>query len=106
MNNEFLLNTTFLTAYSKLFRGCSDKYAKYSKGINGKKEYYPQSEPLSDGVRLDHLMGNHRIAVYPITDDNTCYFIAADLDDKKRKFNLEEETFEYWKRAEDLGLKS
>jgi superfamily II DNA or RNA helicase len=36
--------------------------------------------PVSDQAILDHLQGRHVIGVYPILDDDRCWFLAADFD--------------------------
>lgn len=36
--------------------------------------------PVSDEVIHDHLSGKHTIGVYPIREDETCWFLAADFD--------------------------
>ncbi|MBI3767974.1 MAG: DEAD/DEAH box helicase family protein [Deltaproteobacteria bacterium] len=36
--------------------------------------------PVSDQVVLDHLQGRYVIGVYPLLDDDTCWFLAADFD--------------------------
>lgn len=36
--------------------------------------------PVNDGVLLDHLQGRHIIGVYPLLEDETCWFLAADFD--------------------------
>jgi len=35
---------------------------------------------LSDQVVLDHLQGRHSIGVYPLLNDETCWFLTADFD--------------------------
>jgi hypothetical protein len=35
--------------------------------------------PLSDAVIYDHLAGEHTVGVYPLLEDDTCYFLAVDL---------------------------
>jgi hypothetical protein len=37
--------------------------------------------PLSDAVIHDHLTGKDTLGVYPLLDDDTCYFLAVDFDD-------------------------
>ncbi|ALK99981.1 DEAD/DEAH box helicase [Massilia sp. WF1] len=37
--------------------------------------------PLSDAVIYDHLAGKHTVGVYPLLEDDTCYFLAADFDE-------------------------
>ena len=36
--------------------------------------------PVDDQVILDHLQGRHVIGVYPLLEDDTCSFLAADFD--------------------------
>lgn len=36
--------------------------------------------PVEDRVILDHLQGRHVIGVYPLIEDETCWFLAADFD--------------------------
>jgi hypothetical protein len=36
--------------------------------------------PVDDQVILDHLQGRHVIGVYPLLEDDTCCFLAADFD--------------------------
>ena len=37
--------------------------------------------PLTDELILKHFKGSHVLGVYPLLEDNTCNFIAADFDD-------------------------
>lgn len=41
--------------------------------------------PLTDGVLLNHLLGKETAGIYPILEDNTSYFIAADFDEAEWK---------------------
>jgi hypothetical protein len=36
--------------------------------------------PVSDQVVLDHLRGKHVMGVYPLLEDETCWFLTADFD--------------------------
>jgi superfamily II DNA or RNA helicase len=36
--------------------------------------------PLTDQVIINHLQGRHIIGVYPLLQDETCWFLAADFD--------------------------
>jgi hypothetical protein len=38
--------------------------------------------PMGDQVVLDHLQGRHVIGVYPLLEDDTCWFLAADFDEE------------------------
>ena len=37
--------------------------------------------PLSDAAIYAHLAGDHTIGVYPLLEDDTCYFLAVDFDE-------------------------
>jgi len=41
--------------------------------------------PLSDAVIYAHLAGDHTIGVYPLLEDDTCYFLAIDFDEAEWK---------------------
>ena len=93
-----------LNLYQSLFRGRTDVYAKYWEK-NGQANYSPVYDvnwtaynnfkltgglfrafkdkkliPLTPDIIKKHLIGSHAIGVYPILQDNTSYFIAADFD--------------------------
>ena len=36
--------------------------------------------PVSDQVVIDHLQGRHVMGIYPLLEDETCWFLAADFD--------------------------
>ena len=50
-----------------------------------KKEYLA----FDDETVLDHLTGKETVGVYPLLEDNTSYFIAADFDDVNWKENIQ-----------------
>ena len=37
--------------------------------------------PLSDAVIYGHLAGEHTVGVYPLLEDDSCYFVAVDFDE-------------------------
>src|SRR3546814_20855744 len=37
--------------------------------------------PVSNVVIYDHLAGRHTVGVYPILQDDSCYFLAVDFDE-------------------------
>jgi superfamily II DNA or RNA helicase len=37
--------------------------------------------PLSDAVIYDHLAGKQTVGVYPLLEDDSCYFLAVDFDE-------------------------
>lgn len=91
--------------FRELFRGREDVHPKYWENpAKGKKGYSPACAnewvpglcdkkrvkcgacphrafiPISDPVILDHFKGRHVIGVYPMLEDETCWFLAADFD--------------------------
>src|SRR3989344_4558932 len=93
-----------LNLYQSLFRGRTDVYARYWEK-NGQANYSPAYDvnwtaydkykltggsfkdfkdkkliPLTPDIVKKHLIGANAIGVYPILQDNTSYFIAADFD--------------------------
>src|SRR3989339_699021 len=93
-----------LNLYQSLFRGRTDVYARYWEK-NGQANYSPAYDVnwtaynkykstggsfkdfkdkklifLTPGIVKKHLIGSHAIGIYPILQDNTSYFIAADFD--------------------------
>ena len=92
--------------YRRLFRGRSDVYpVRWESQNSGKAGYAPACAnewragvcekprikcgdcsnrllmPLSDSVIYNHLAGEHTVGVYPLLEDDTCYFLAIDFDE-------------------------
>lgn len=76
--------------FTSLFKGRSDVFAKrWEKWDGGGSGYSPvysdwskkNFTALSDIFVEKHLIGDITIGLYPILQDNTSYFIAADFDD-------------------------
>jgi hypothetical protein len=95
-----------IALFRRLFRGRTDVYpVRWESPRTGRSGYTPAcanewrpgvcekphikcSEcghrrliPLSDAVIHDHLTGKSTVGVYPLLDDDTCYFLAVDFDD-------------------------
>ncbi|NJP38632.1 DEAD/DEAH box helicase [Alkalicoccus luteus] len=73
-----------IQAFKRLFRGRQDVYAQRVEDENGSK-YYPvkhgkRHAPLTDSVLYHHLAGADMIGIYPLMEDQTCYFLAVDFD--------------------------
>ncbi|MFT8321951.1 MAG: DEAD/DEAH box helicase family protein [Bacillus sp. (in: firmicutes)] len=92
--------------FKNLFRGRTDVYALRWQSKNGKSGYSPACEhewkpimcqkptikcvdcqhrtflPLTDQVIYDHLIGKRTIGIYPLLQDETCWFLAVDFDKK------------------------
>ena len=92
--------------FRRLFRGRTDVYpVRWEGKTSGKSGYAPACAnewrpricekprikcgdcdhrllmPLSDAVIYSHLAGDHTIGIYPLLEDNTCYFLAVDFDE-------------------------
>ncbi len=92
--------------FRRLFRGRTDVYpVRWEGKTSGKSGYAPACAnewragvcekprikcgncshrllvPLSDSVIYDHLAGKQTIGVYPLLDDDSCYFLAVDFDE-------------------------
>lgn len=88
-----------------MFRGREDVYAVRWEGRSGKTGYSPAGIrewdqagsagrgqkrafrhsklfALSEEVIRDHLLGKQTIGVYPLLQDDTCWFVAVDFDKK------------------------
>src|SRR5258708_5714544 len=95
-----------VSLFSSLFRGRGDVYALRWEGKNGRTGYSPAGIrewnqapspgrgqkksfrhsklfPLSEEVIRDHLLGKQTIGVYPLLQDDTCWFVAVDFDKKR-----------------------
>jgi superfamily II DNA or RNA helicase len=94
--------------FRRLFRGRTDVYpVRWESKATGKSGYAPACAnewragvcekprikcgecpnrsliPLSDAAIYGHLAGDFTIGVYPLLEDDTCYFLAIDFDDCK-----------------------
>ena len=95
-----------ITLFRRLFRGRTDVYpVRWESKTTGKTGYSPACAnewlagvcekprikcgdcakrlliPLSDAVIYDHLAGEHTVGVYPLLEDDSCYFLAVDFDE-------------------------
>jgi len=91
--------------FRTLFRGRDDVYAVRWEGKGNRAGYSPagirdweqptftksgkkrpfqisKPFPLSDDVVREHLLGKQTIGVYPLLQDDTCWFVAVDFDKK------------------------
>ena len=92
--------------FRRLFRGRMDVYPiRWESKTTGKSGYAPACAnewragvcekprikcgdcgnrlliPLSDAVIYGHLAGEHTVGVYPLLEDDSCYFVAVDFDE-------------------------
>lgn len=90
--------------FRRMFRGRDDVYPLRWKSAKGRAGYSPACGnewkprlcnkretkcsdcpnrlllPVTDQVIYDHLAGKSTVGVYPLLDDNSCYFLAVDFD--------------------------
>ena len=81
-----------ITLFRSLFRGREDVFArrweKWDGGVSGYSPIYKNwkkkddYEPLTGAWVEKHLRGTQTLGVYPLLQDNTSWFIAADFDGK------------------------
>ncbi len=95
-----------ISLFRRLFNGRTDTYPiRWESQSTGKSGYAPacgnewragvcekprikcgdcnhrQLKPLTDDVIYGHLTGKYTIGVYPLLDDDRCYFLAVDFDE-------------------------
>ena len=111
--------------FRRLFRGRTDVYSLRWEGkTSGKSGYAPACVnewragvcekprikcgdcsnrlliPLSDAVIYDHLAGEHTVGVYPLLEDDTCYFLAVDFDEA----DWRDDARAFMQSCEELGV--
>ncbi len=100
-----LTPTEKVTLFRSLFRGRDDVYPKlWTNAKTGRTGYAPACSnewvrgvcdkprvkcgdcpnqafiPVTEQILLEHLQGRHVVGVYPMLQDETCWFLAADFD--------------------------
>lgn len=111
--------------FRRLFRGRTDVYpVRWEGKTSGKSGYAPACAnewragvcekprikcgdcdnrlliPLSDSVIYGHLAGEHTVGVYPLLEDDTCYFLAVDFDEAEWR----EDAHAFMQSCEELGV--
>ncbi len=96
-----------IALFRSLFHGRDDVYAVRWENADGRSGYMPKADrdwkaylrakdqdrkkvdrltrkfrPLTDEVVRGHLVGDHTIGIYPLLQDETCWFLAVDFDKK------------------------
>lgn len=64
-------------------------------GKQCKKCQYRENKPLTLDVFKRHIYNNQTIGIYPMLEDETCYFLAFDFDDKKNENKIKEEVLAF-----------
>lgn len=114
-----------VTLFRRLFRGRTDVYPiRWESKTSGKSGYAPacanewragvcekprikcgdcgnrQLIPISDATIYDHLAGKCTVGVYPLLEDDTCYFLAVDFDEA----DWHDDARAFVQSCEDLGV--
>lgn len=114
-----------IALFRRLFRGRTDVYpVRWESKTSGKAGYAPacanewrlgvcdkprikcgdcghrQLTPVSDRVIYDHLVGRHTAGVYPLMEDDSCYFLAADFDEA----DWRDDARAFMQSCEELGV--
>ena len=77
---RFVSKTTGKTGYAP---ACANEWVRgVCDEAGGKCGDCPNQAfvPVSDQIIIDHLQGRHVMGVYPLLDDETCWFLAVDFD--------------------------
>src|SRR5574340_358575 len=111
--------------FRRLFRGRTDVYpVRWESKTTGKTGYSPACAnewlagvcqkprikcgdcsnrllmPLVDSVIYDHLAGEHTVGVYPLLEDDSCYFLAVDFDEAEWR----DDARAFIRSCEELGV--
>ncbi len=114
-----------VSLFRRLFRGRTDIYpTRWESKTTGKSGYAPACAnewrpgvcekprikcsdcpnrsfiPLSDAVIYGHLAGDHTVGVYPLLEDDNCYFLAVDFDEAEWR----EDARAFMRSCEALGV--
>ncbi len=114
-----------VSLFRRLFRGRTDVYpVRWESKTTGQSGYAPACAnewragvcekprikcgdcanrlliPLSDAVIYDHLAGEHTVGVYPLLEDDTCYFLAVDFDEAAWR----DDARAFMQSCEELGV--
>ncbi|MGH8050249.1 MAG: TOTE conflict system archaeo-eukaryotic primase domain-containing protein [Arenimonas sp.] len=111
--------------FRSLFRGRTDVYPiRWESKTTGKSGYAPACAnewragvcekprikcsdcgnrlliPLSDSVVYGHLSGVHTVGIYPLLEDDSCYFLAVDFDEAEWR----EDALAFVQSCDQLGV--
>ncbi|WP_096316986.1 DEAD/DEAH box helicase [Escherichia coli] len=111
--------------FRRLFRGRDDVWAlRWESKTSGKSGYSPacanewqaricgkprikcgdcahrQLIPVSDLVIYHHLAGTHTVGMYPLLEDDSCYFLAVDFDEAE----WQKDASAFMRSCDELGV--
>ena len=56
---------------------------------------YRENKPISEDVIYKHMYENHPIGIYPLLQDDTCYFLSLDFDNKESQKDIKSEVLAF-----------
>ncbi len=65
---------------------------------------YRENKPLTIETIKNHIYNNKTIGIYPMLEDETCYFLAFDFDDKKDENHIKEDVLAFAKVCDDYKV--
>ena len=65
---------------------------------------YRENKPLTMEVIKNHIYNNKPIGIYPMLEDETCYFLAIDFDDKKDDNHIKEDVLAFAKVCDNYNV--
>src|SRR5665648_116348 len=110
---DMQFSSDYITLFKSIFQGRQDVYAvrwekdgkagympaydvdwsdynKHKAGGGTFKDYSKKEyQSLTDEVIIRHLQGTETIGIYPLLEDNTSFFIAADFDNKNWRESIQ-----------------
>lgn len=113
-----------INVFKSLFKGRTDVFAYRYESINGKSGYSPACDlewqkplcqkpqikcsacqhrrltPLNDQVLFNHLSGKKTVGIYPLLQDDSCFFLAFDFD----KQNWQQDVLAFAKECKDSNI--
>lgn len=114
-----------IALFRRLFRGRTDVYpVRWESQSTSKSGYSPactnewhpgfctnprikcsdcsnrQLIPVSDTIIYRHLTGKQTVGVYPLMEDDTCYFLAVDFDEAEWR----DDAKTFMQSCEELGI--
>ena len=64
---------------------------------------YRENKPLTYDAYEKHLSGE-TIGIYPLLDDETCYFLVFDFDDKLEEKNIKDDVLAFWSVCDEFNV--
>lgn len=65
---------------------------------------YRENKPLTPDIIRNHMYNDKTIGTYPMLEDETCYFIAFDFDDKQNELNIKEDVLAFASICDQYGI--